>query len=91
MLIIAGLFKKYYTVSILVELKSCKVLSNSSFVHDNYWFLKSLSFKHCNNYQFVTCGVEHLSLWTYEADTLTFESFDIEHIHTTFTSILDTE
>ena len=50
-----------------------------------------MCFKHNRSNQFITSGAQHLSLWTYEAEMITFQSFDIQHLHTTFMTLLDTE
>ena len=63
----------------LIDSESASVLGSVNFSYSLAFKIKDMEFFPNSIFKFVTCGVQHMSLWTYAGGSLTFQAMEIEN------------
>lgn len=82
-----GVHQTYYPAVFVLNWRNSEVICQASLLHCPVWLIKDMDFH--SNSEFLTCGVQHLSIWSCSSGRLNFSSFDLQQAqHTTFTAVV---
>lgn len=65
-----GISKSYYPVVAVLDWRKNTIECQCSLLHSPVWLIKDIEF--CSKSEFLSCGVQHLSLWSCSSGNLTF-------------------
>lgn len=75
-----ALTKNYTQVVYLIDTYKCEILGASNLLYSLPFKIKDLEFLPESKTEFITCGVQHMSLWNYKGGLLSFKELPIQNV-----------
>ena len=79
MICCVALTRNYTQVVYLIDSHKSEILGAMNLLYSIPFKIKDLEFLPYSKIEFITCGVQHMSLWTYKGGVLNFRELPIQH------------
>lgn len=73
-----ALTKTYTQCIFLIDTHKSKILGVVNLLYSIPFKIKDVIFKYNSKTEFITCGIQHMTLWSYRAETLNFREFHLK-------------
>jgi WD40 repeat protein len=77
-IICVALSKNYTQCLYLIDTEKSKILASVNHLYSIPFKIKDMIFRPGSTTEFITCGVQHMTLWSYKGDLLNFKEFSIK-------------